>query len=71
MPQVILLAAIGAGIYTGVRALMRITQAMAEELRRKEADARQRASAPAGEKDLGTLEFDPRSGVYKPVAPIH
>ena len=69
MPQVIFLAAIGAGIYTGVRALMRITQSMAADMAARESEARQSAEPPVHEKDLGTLEYDPRSGVYKPAAP--
>ena len=67
MPQVVLLAAIGAGVYAGYRALMRAGERFAAELRRSEDEARQRA-AMGPEKDLGTLEFDPRSGVYKPVS---
>ena len=66
MPQVMLLAAIGAGVYAGYRALMRAAERLAAELTRTEAEARQRAESVA-QKDLGTLEYDPRSGVYKPV----
>ena len=65
MPQVVLLAAIGAGIYAGYRALLRAGERLAAELKRSEDEMRQRAAA-AAEKDLGTLEYDPRSGVYKP-----
>ena len=66
MPQVMLLAAIGAGVYAGYRALLRAGDRFAAELKRSEDDARQRQTA-GPEKDLGTLEYDPRSGVYKPV----
>ena len=69
MPQVILLAAIGAGLYAGFRALARVGEHLAAELRLREEAVRQRATAKAatGSKNLGTLEFDPKSGVYKPV----
>ena len=72
MPQFFILAAIGAGLYAGYRVLANAAAAMAADMKRGEDEARQRAAArhaasPAGEKDLGTLEFDPRSGVYKPV----
>lgn len=69
MPQVMLLAAIGAGIYAGYRALVRAGEKLAADLKR--GDDEQRANAAAAEKsvmekDLGSLEYDPRSGVYKP-----
>lgn len=69
MPQVMLLAAIGAGIYAGYRALVHAGEKLAAELKR--GDDEQRAHAAAAEKsvmekDLGSLEYDPRSGVYKP-----
>jgi hypothetical protein len=69
MPQVILFAAIGAGLYAGYRAIARAGEALAAEMKRNEEEQRQRATAntSSSEKDLGTLEFDPRSGVYKPV----
>jgi hypothetical protein len=66
MPQVVLLAAIGAGVYAGYRALLRAGERFAAELKRTEDEARQRATA-GPEKNLGTLQFDPQSGVYKPV----
>jgi hypothetical protein len=67
MPQVLIAAAIGAGVYAGYR-LMRLAQAMV-------ADAAQRVDEQVhqagqrnriGEKDLGALEYDPESGVYRP-----
>lgn len=69
MPQVFVLAALGAGLYAGYRALMRVSEAWAAELKRSENDSRSRASMTEAEKDLGTLEYDPRSGVYKPSKP--
>ena len=66
MPQVVLLAAIGAGVYAGYRALMRMGERVAAELKRGEDELRQKAAA-AAEKDLGPLEYDPGRGVYRPV----
>lgn len=67
MPQLVVLAAIGAGLYAGYKALVRAGARMAEDLKRSEDELRARATAQASEKDLGTLEYDPMSGVYKPV----
>lgn len=63
MPQLIGLALLGAGIYAGVRAAIRFGQRISEEARRTD-DAE--AATAVAEKDLGSLEFDPASGVYKP-----
>jgi type II secretory pathway component PulJ len=70
MPQVVLLAAIGGALYAGYRALARVSEAMTAELRRtEEAAARRRTDSDAtAARDLGTLEFDPSSGVYKPTS---
>ena len=68
MPQVILLAVLGAGLYAGIRALARVGEHVAAELKNREDALRQRAAAKAatGSEDRSTLEFDPKSGVYKP-----
>jgi hypothetical protein len=70
MPQVVLLAAIGGALYAGYRALTRVSQAMTAELRRGEELAAHKRAQNSGDgtaaRDLGTLELDPRSGVYKP-----
>jgi hypothetical protein len=68
MPQLVLFAALGAGAYAGFRWLKKTAAAMASDIRAAEATARERQGAVAA-KDLGTLEFDPKSGVYKPVGP--
>lgn len=72
MPQLVVLAAIGAGLYAGYKALMRAGARMADDLKRSEDEVRARASAgaDASEKDLGSLEYDPMSGVYKPVRKV-
>jgi hypothetical protein len=71
MPQVILFAALGGALYAGYRAVVRASEAMAADLRRAEASARERAQSvgtPDTARDLGTLELDPNSGVYKPTS---
>lgn len=67
MPQLVLLAALGAGLYAGYRVLARAGQKMAEELSKAEAELRRHTTGRLDEKDLGALEYDPKSGVYKPV----
>lgn len=66
MPQIVLLAAIGAGVYAGYKVLGKLGAQVVEGLARAEADARQRAGRSGSEKDLGQLDFDPKSGVYRP-----
>lgn len=64
-PQLLLLAAVGVGLYAGVRWLKRSAEAIAEDLQRQHAEARERTRATDA-KDLGVLEFDPKSGTYRP-----
>jgi hypothetical protein len=59
MPHLMALAFIGAGIYAGYRWVSRVTAKVADEVKRA-------ATTNVTEKDLGHLEFDPKSGVYKP-----
>ena len=66
MPQVIALALLlGGGVYTGCRWFRRSARKGEAELR-PDAELLQ---SPTGriERDLGALEYDPTSGVYKPV----
>jgi hypothetical protein len=63
MPHLFGLVLIGAGLYAGYRALARIAAGRTEDELRH-AEVRQR-SVP--EKNLGKLEYDPISGVYRPV----
>ena len=67
MPQVVAVMIAGAGIYAGLRWLSRTlehhvreAQLHAEELSRRATDATRVT------KDLGTLEYDPATRVYKP-----
>jgi len=66
MPHVVGLILLGAGLYAGYRAFVRIAGRMKEELQRTEDEARQPVAI---EKDLGALEYDPASGVYRPRQP--
>jgi hypothetical protein len=65
MPQLIALALIGAGLYAGYRWVVR-TKASLAEMRRAEDELRRRAAGGALEKDMGALEYDNASGVYRP-----
>ncbi len=63
MPHLIGLMVIGAGLYAGYRALARGAARMTESLQRAEAEVRVR---PLNEKHMGTLVYDPMTGVYRP-----
>ena len=63
MPPLIGLILLGAGLYAGYRGVMRIAGRMQDELRRAEAEAPRPVVV---EKNLGALEYDPASGVYRP-----
>ncbi|MET0568376.1 MAG: hypothetical protein ABWZ74_04795 [Hyphomicrobiaceae bacterium] len=63
MPHVVGLVLLGAGLYAGYRAFVRVAGKMQAELERAEAEAHQPVVL---EKDLGSLEYDPASGVYRP-----
>lgn len=66
MPQLVILALVGAGLYAGYRWLSRSARELAAEVRRAEDELRARAAGGALEKDMGRLEYDPASGVYRP-----
>lgn len=61
MPQLIGLVLVGAGLWAGVKALQRIAGRTAEG-----APAENATEGTAREKDLGRLEADPETGVYRP-----
>lgn len=65
MPQMIALALLGAGLYAGYRWYTRTAKEFATQLKHAEDEVRRR-SAGALEKDMGRLEYDPASGVYRP-----
>jgi len=66
MPQLIVIALIGAGFYAAYRWMRQASDAIAAELNRAEDDLRRRAAGGRIEKDLGRLEYDPTTGVYRP-----
>lgn len=65
MPQLMIAAVLGAGLYAGARFVARLAQKMADEARRTQDDLMRQATG-AVEKNLGNLEYDPASGVYRP-----
>jgi hypothetical protein len=65
MPQVIALALLGAGLYAGYRWVTRATREIAAHVQRAEDEVRQEAAGRI-EKNLGALEYDPSSDVYRP-----
>jgi len=65
VPQFFVLALVGAGLYAGYRWLTQATQQITVDVRTAEDELRRRASA-ALEKDMGALEYDPATGVYRP-----
>jgi len=67
MPQFIVIALAGAGLYAGYRWLSREMQrGAAEAMRAHEEIARRAADATGRPRDLGTLEWDEAAGVYRP-----
>ena len=67
MPQLIALALVGAGLFAGYKWVAGKARKALAEAERARAEAEQRAAAAMGApKDLGQLEWDPVSGVYKP-----
>jgi type II secretory pathway component PulJ len=64
VPQFVILALVGAGLYVGYRWLTQATQEITADVKRKEDDLRRRAAIL--EKDMGVLEYDPATGVYRP-----
>ena len=65
VPQFFVLALVGAGLYAGYRWLTQATQQITVDVSTAEDELRRRASA-ALEKDMGALEYDPATGVYRP-----
>lgn len=65
MPQLMIAAVLGAGLYAGARFVARVAQKMADEARRTQDDLVRQATG-AVEKNLGNLEYDPATGVYRP-----
>jgi hypothetical protein len=68
MPQLLLLAAAGVGIYAGLRWATRELNRVADAARHAETDLQRAARAREANapKNLGELEWDAANGVYKP-----
>jgi hypothetical protein len=66
VPQVFALALIGAGLYAGYRWFTRAARELSENIQRAEDDLRRQEAAGRIEKNLGPLEYDPATGVYRP-----
>jgi hypothetical protein len=64
--QLIALALVGAAVYAGYRWLWRPARLIVAEVRRAEDGFRRAAAGRAYAKDMGRLEYDPRTGVYRP-----
>ena len=66
MPQLVVLALVGAGLYAGYRWFARVTKEISADFKRAEDELRRRAAGGALVKDMGELECDPVTGVYRP-----
>lgn len=67
MPHVIGAALVAAGVYAGARWLMRTLAHQAEEAARMAEQLHRRATNSAhAPKNLGALEYDPSTQVYRP-----
>jgi len=66
MPQLIVIALIGTGFYAAYRWMRQASDAVTAELSRAEDELRRRTAGGRLEKDLGRLEYDPATGVYRP-----
>ncbi len=69
MPPFVILALAGAGAYAGYRFFSKLVEMAATPGREEQDRARQAKASPQGNRetrDLGELEFDAASGVYKP-----
>jgi hypothetical protein len=70
MPQLIAVFVAGAGIYAGLKWLSKTLESQARMAARQAEELRRRSGEKGRvPKDLGTLEYDPESGVYKPRTP--
>lgn len=69
MPPLVLLVIAGAGCYAGYKLFAKLIKQAATPGREETERVRREARAAAGGvRDLGELEWDEKSGVYKPSA---
>jgi hypothetical protein len=69
MPPIIAAMLVGAGAYASVRALQRILSNLSGVEGNASPQRGEPSAATVVVKDLGALEFDPASGVYRPANP--
>jgi predicted lysophospholipase L1 biosynthesis ABC-type transport system permease subunit len=67
MPQIVAAVLIGAGIAAGVKWLAREMARAAQATRLATEDLKRREPLTATPRDLGALEYDAKTGVYRPV----
>ncbi len=67
MPQIVAAVLIGAGIAAGVKWLAKEVAKAAHATRLAPEDLKQRQTVAVTPRDLGTLEYDAETGVYRPV----
>lgn len=66
MPPLVLLAVVGAGCYAGYKFFSKLVEQAQTPSREEKERVRREAQAARETRDLGELEFDPVSGVYRP-----
>jgi len=66
MPQVVAAVLIGAGIAAGVKWLMKEMGRAADATRLAHEELKRHEPVTAAPKDLGSLEWDAKAGVYRP-----
>jgi hypothetical protein len=67
MPHLVAIALVGAGLYAGFRWVRKTAEQIRADMDRARDEAERQAQAKGKVVDLGRLEYDPTSGVYKPV----
>jgi hypothetical protein len=67
MPQLIVVALVGAGFYAAYRWMTRASNAITAELQRADDELGQRTPDGRVEKNLGRLEYDAATDVYRPL----
>jgi hypothetical protein len=67
MPPLIAAVLVGAGFYAGMRILSRALVHLGDGAAAARADAQSGVETVVVEKDLGALEWDPTTGVYRPL----
>lgn len=66
MPPLVFLAVVGAGCYAGYKLFSKLVEQAQTPVRKSNDAARREAAADNEARDLGELEFDATTGVYRP-----